>query len=57
MKKTKAKVKLKIVNPTTVDAQSDKVIEKQKIGKLELDFGREDLNKLVSKLNEVIDAI
>ena len=30
---------------------------KPKVGKLDLDFGREDLNKLVSKLNEVIDSL
>ena len=32
-------------------------ISKPKVGKLALDFGREDLNKLVSKINEIIDSL
>ena len=30
---------------------------KPKVGKLDLDFGREDLNKLKDKVNEIIDSL
>ena len=31
--------------------------EKPKVGKLDLSFPNEDLNKLVSKVNEIIDSL
>ena len=32
-------------------------VQKPKVGKLALDFGREDLNRLADKVNEIIDRI
>ena len=40
---------IKVANPD--------VLVKPKVGKLDLSFPNEDLNKLVSKLNEIIDNI
>lgn len=42
------------VNETTNSTNPDAVIVVQTITPLELDLGREDLNKVVEKLNEVI---
>ena len=58
MKKKKEK-KEEVIEKVMLENIEQSVNEhtKQKIGKLDLDFGREDLNKLKDKVNEIIDAI
>ena len=40
-----------------VSGPEDPAVPRPKLGHIELEFGREDLNQLKSKLNEVIDYI
>ena len=40
-----------------VSGPEDKAVPRPKFGHIELEFGREDLNQLKYKLNEVIDYI
>lgn len=57
MKKKTIKKEIKVVEPTEVTEELVIVPLNQGIAKLGLDLGREDLNKLVEKLNEVIDRL
>ena len=40
-----------------VNGPQDATAPRPKLGHVEIDFGREDLNNLRSKLNEIIDYI
>lgn len=53
-KKTKVTASKSIELPAPT---ASKVEEIAKLGKLELNFGREDLNLLATKINEIIDAL
>ena len=57
MAKKNVKVTMEAVNPTTVEDFTVEIPVTPKVGKLDLDFGREDLNKLRDKVNEIIDNI
>ncbi len=49
MKKTEIKAEVPEVK--------EKVIESPKIGKLELDFNNDGLNKMAAKINEIIECL
>ena len=53
MKKKKVEVE-EVVAPTIF---VDLIVEKPKLSKIEVDFGREDLNALRSKVNEIVERL
>ena len=51
-KEIKEEVKVEVIKVANPD-----IPVKPKVGKLDLSFPNEDLNKLVSKVNEIIDSL
>lgn len=48
---------MKILKKTEIETVVEPVKEVMKIAKLAVDMGREDLNQIVMKINEVIEKI
>ena len=54
--KAKKEIK-KVKTPEPIVEVKQDIIAKKQVAKLDLNFGREDLNQLANKINEIIDAI
>ena len=57
MKKKEIKIEAIVPGAPTIIVEDVKVESKKVIGKLDLNFNQEDINKLRDKVNEIVDFL
>ena len=55
--KNKVKEEVKLEELTATEAVETLEVKQPKVGRLTSDFGREDLNQLRNKVNEILDLV